>query len=137
MSDAAGEPQATETEAFTVIARWIAAFNAGDVERTVATYAPDALVLGTFSPGLASTHAELRNYFRAAAATQPQATMRDYAAIVASDTAVIFSGFYDFSQNRNGATVMVPARFSFLTVKRDGQWLIAHHHSSSRPKPPQ
>ena len=120
-----------------MIARWIAAFNAGDVERTVATYAPDALVLGTFSPGLASTTAELRDYFRAAAATQPQATMRDYAAIVASDTAVIFSGFYDFSQIRNGATVMVPARFSFLTVKRDGQWLIAHHHSSSRPKPPQ
>lgn len=137
MSEAAPAPQDTEAAAFAVIARWIAAFNAGDVARTVATYAPDALVLGTFSPGLASTPAELRAYFTAAAATQPHATMRDYAAIVVSDAAVIFSGFYDFSQLRNGAPVVVPARFSFLAVKRDGEWLIAHHHSSARPKPPQ
>lgn len=130
------EQQAIETDAFAVIERWIAAFNAFDVERTVATYTPDALVLGTFSPGLASSPAELVAYFTAAAATRPRAQMRDYAAIVVSDSAVIFSGFYDFTQARNGETVVVPARFSFLTVKRGGQWLIAHHHSSARPKPP-
>jgi uncharacterized protein (TIGR02246 family) len=137
MSKPAPEHQAIEADAFAVIERWIAAFNAFDVERTVATYTPEALVLGTFSPGLASSPTELHSYFTAAVATRPRAEMRDHAAIVASDSAVMFSGFYDFTQVRNGETVVVPARFSFLTVKRDGQWLIAHHHSSVRPKPPQ
>ena len=134
MSKPAPEHQAIEADAFAVIERWIAAFNAFDVERTVA---PEALVLGTFSPGLASSSTELHAYFTAAVATRPRAEIRDRAAIVASDSAVMFSGFYDFTQVRNGETVVVPARFSFLTVKRDGQWLIAHHHSSARPKPPQ
>jgi uncharacterized protein (TIGR02246 family) len=127
----------TKEDAFAAIEQWSAALNAGDVERIVATYTPDALVLGTVSPVLASSPDELRKYFSPGAAAKVQVKIGEYSAIVISDSAVIFSGFYEFSRVSDGKPIETPARFSFLTVKRDGKWSIAHHHSSVRPKPPQ
>lgn len=115
------------------VEEWIAAFNAGDVERILATYTPDALVHGTFNRLMTSNPAELRAYLSAAAAAKTQVALAEYSAIVTSADAVTFAGFYDFSLPRDGKNVPMPARFSFLVVKRDGRWLIAHQHSSIRP----
>jgi hypothetical protein len=58
-------------------------------------------------------------------------------AIVLAGDAVAFTGFYEFSRTRDGEQVVIPARFTFIVVRRDGDWKIVHHHSSARPKPPQ
>jgi uncharacterized protein (TIGR02246 family) len=124
-------------DAYSAVERWAVAFNSGDVEKTVACYTPDALVLGTASPSLASKPDDLRAYFGAASAAKFQVKLGESSAIVLSSDTVAFTGFYDFSRPRDGEQVVIPARFTFLVVKRNGDWKIVHHHSSLRPKPAQ
>jgi uncharacterized protein (TIGR02246 family) len=127
----------SKEDAFAAVEQWVAAFNAHDVEKVVATFAPDALVLGTLSPTLATTPDDLRKYFGASAAAKSEVRLGESSAIVLSDNAVEFIGFYEFSRPKDGQTVTTPARFTILATKRDGVWKIGHLHSSARPKPPQ
>ncbi|MFN8124910.1 MAG: DUF4440 domain-containing protein [Candidatus Nanopelagicales bacterium] len=45
------------------------------------------------------------------------------------------TGLYRFSYREGGKLVNVPARFTFVFVKRGDTWLIANHHSSEVPAP--
>jgi hypothetical protein len=54
----------------------------------------------------------------------------DYSAVQLSNDAVLFSGLYQFSRGEQAGP---PTRFTFVAVKRGDLWLLAHHHSSSRP----
>ena len=47
------------------------------------------------------------------------------------------AGTYTFTPkgDQPGSTTQVPARYTFLYEPREGQWLIAHHHSSTMPEP--
>jgi uncharacterized protein (TIGR02246 family) len=120
------------------VERWSAAFNSGDVEQIVRMYTDDALVLGTFSPGMISKPDDLLAYFKAAAAAKLQVKLGDHSAVALAKDAVAIAGFYDFSRPAaDGQPVVVHARFSFVMVKKDGIWKIAHHQSSVRPKSPQ
>jgi uncharacterized protein (TIGR02246 family) len=125
-------------DAYAGVERWSAAFNSGDVEQIVRVYTDDALVLGTLSPGMISKPDDLRAYFKAAAAAKLQVKLGDHSAVALAKDAVAIAGFYDFSRPAaDGQSVVVPARFSFVMVKNDGIWKIAHHQSSVRPKSPQ
>jgi hypothetical protein len=42
------------------------------------------------------------------------------------------AGVYEFTMGVNGSKVM--ARYSFVYVQEDGEWKIAHHHSSAMPE---
>ena len=125
-------------DAYAGVERWSAAFNSGDVEQIVRMYTDDALVLGTLSPGMISKPDDLRAYFKAAAAAKLQVKLGGHSAVALAKDAVAIAGFYDFSRPAaDGQPVVVPARFSFVMVKKDGIWKIAHHQSSVRPKSPQ
>jgi len=125
-------------DAYAGVERWSEAFNSGDVEQIVRMYTNDALVLGTLSPGMTSTPDDLRAYFKAAAAAKLQVKLGDHSAVAVADDAVAIAGFYDFSRPAaDGQPVVIPARFSFVMVKKDDLWKVAHHHSSVRPKSPQ
>src|SRR5260370_31639400 len=124
-------------DAYASVERWSEAFNSGDAEQIVGIYTNDALVLGTLSPGLTSTPEDLRAYFQAAAAAKLRVKLGDHSAVAISPDAIAIAGFYDFSRpGPDGQPVVVPARFSFVMVKKDGLWKVAHHHSSVRPKHP-
>ena len=126
-------------DAYQAIESWAAAFNSNDVEKTVAVYATDALVLGTVSPGLSSSPDELRAYFKGPAASKSQVKLGESSATIVSPEAVAFAGFYEFSRpvKDDVPPAVSPARYSFVVVKRDSVWKILHHHSSLRPKPQQ
>jgi uncharacterized protein (TIGR02246 family) len=125
-------------DAYASIEHWSEAFKSGDVEQIVRMYSNDALVLGTLSPGMTTKSDDLRAYFKAAAAAKWQVKLGDHCAVTLADDAVAIAGFYDFSRPAaDGHPVVVPARFSFIMVKKDGIWKIAHNHSSVRPKSPQ
>ncbi|MDR3465385.1 MAG: SgcJ/EcaC family oxidoreductase [Xanthobacteraceae bacterium] len=135
-----GEPAVADQRdnAYAAVERWADAFNSGDVEKVVGVYTTDALVLGTASPGLASTPDDLRAYFRQAAAAKFQVKLGDHSAIALSNDAAVIVGFYDFSRpGADGQMTVIPARFSFVLEKKGDLWQIAHHHSSLKPKPPQ
>lgn len=122
-------------EAFAVIARFKAAYDASDPVAVAATFAPDALFLGTGMPKPTRDPAEVLKYFQGqAAANLPKRVEIDsYDAIEASDSVVLFAGQNTFFQTNNGTPGNLPARFTFLIVKRPEGWRISHFHSSRRP----
>lgn len=124
-------------EANAVIDQWAAIYTANDADALVKLYAPNAILLGTVSPDIASDSGAFRSYFARLSGSGNKVVIGERRTIVVADNAVVGAGFYDFTIMRDGKPVNSPARFTMVIVKRDGQWLIAHHHSSMRPKPPQ
>jgi uncharacterized protein (TIGR02246 family) len=106
----------------------------GDAHVMARFYAPDALLLPTFSMDLlVNRNRGLNDYF--ANLTQKhnlrcvtnQLTSRLY-----GDTAVN-TGFYTFMYQDQGKEVKIPARFTFVYRKIGEDWLIVAHHSSVVP----
>jgi uncharacterized protein (TIGR02246 family) len=124
-------------EANAAVDRWAAAFSANDAAGVVGLYTADAVLLGTVSPSIAQGTDAIRAYFSRLPGSGNTVTIGERRTIVVGDAAVVSTGFYDFAIMRDGQAIPNPSRFTFLLLKRDGQWLIAHHHSSFRPKPPQ
>jgi uncharacterized protein (TIGR02246 family) len=131
---AAGGPA---EDANAVIDRWAAAFTANDADAVVRLYAPNAILLGTVSPDIASDPSAFRNYFARLPGSGNKVVIGERRTVILGDDAVLGTGFYDFTLVREGKPVSSPARFTIVVVKREGQWLIVHHHSSARPKPRQ
>jgi hypothetical protein len=108
------------------IDRWVAAYNAADLEGLMKAYAPDAILQGTSEPQINVGTDDLRKYFKRLPQGSSSVSIQERRMVVINDTAVLGVGFYTFKGG--------PARFSFLTVKRGDGWVIQHHHSSSIPK---
>jgi uncharacterized protein (TIGR02246 family) len=122
-------------EANALVDRWAAGYSANDPEAVLKLYTPDAVLLGTVSPIIADNAETRRAYFARLAGSGNKSAIADRRTIVINDSAVLVTGFYDFILMQEGKPVDSPARFSMLLVKRGDAWLIAHHHSSGRPKP--
>lgn len=123
-------------EAFEVVEQFKQAFDASDVQGVVKLFAPDALFLGTVSPILATTPAEVDKYFQALRQFMPRSvTIDSYKTMVLSKNAVLFTGMDTFSMTKEGQKVTTPARFTLLITKHDQGWRISHFHSSARPTP--
>jgi uncharacterized protein (TIGR02246 family) len=119
-------------DANAVIDRWSAAYSSNDPEAVVKTYRPDAVLLGTASPIMSEGTDAIRAYFAKLKGTGNKNTIGERRTLVLSDTAVLVTGFYEFTRLKEGKTLPSPARFTMLLIKHDGEWLISHHHSSPR-----
>ena len=116
----------SEEDGAAAIDRWVAAYNANDLDALMKVYAPDAILQGTSEPQINVGTADLRKYFRNLPKGGSSNSIQERRMFVINDSTVLGVGLYTF---RGG-----PARFSFLVVKRGNDWLIQHHHSSSIPK---
>lgn len=120
----ASDPQAA-TEA------WAEAFKSRDPERIANLYDTDAVLWGTRSTKLAYDHASIVEYytgmFPESAVAFGEHRLRVYGG-TAIDT-----GTYTVSYVRDGAAVVIPARFSLTYRLHGGKWLIVDHHSSLLP----
>lgn len=113
--------------------RWIAAFNAKDQAGIAALYAADAVFQGTSSGVIRDKPELVREYFKSLATLGDQRMATgDHRVQVFGDIA-INSGYYTRSGTQDGKPVEGRARFSFVYARRNGQWLIVNHHSSSVP----
>jgi uncharacterized protein (TIGR02246 family) len=117
---------------------WIEAVNSGQVGTICALYRIDAVLLATFDPKPLATPKERENYFVNFKARKGlKAAVDECHAQRLGDAAGTASGLYTFSFVENGAPQTARARFTFVYERqRDGQWLIAAHHSSVAPPPP-
>jgi hypothetical protein len=97
-------------------------------------YEQDAVLWGTTAKTVAATPATIAEYFKDAA-KRPNArvTFGEQHIRVYGDVAVS-TGYYTFSDVRDGQAVSRPARFTMVFRNRDGQWRIVGHHSSEVPK---
>ena len=125
-------------DADAVVEKWAVAYSANDPEAILKLYTPDAIFLGTISPIIATTPDTRRAYFARLPGTGNKVRFSDKRTMVLSDGVVLSSGFYDFTIMRDGKPSEATNRYTMVLVKQPGgDWLIAHHHSSNRPKPPQ
>jgi uncharacterized protein (TIGR02246 family) len=118
-------------EARAVVDRWAETYSANDRNALAQLYAPDALLLGTTDPNATRGREEVHGYFAALDKGGRRSTIREKNVIVLSDDAVVVAGFYDFARQEQNYEPR-PSRFTMVVVKRDGKWMIAHHHSSPR-----
>jgi uncharacterized protein (TIGR02246 family) len=134
---AASASAGNKDDVFAAMEQWrqkLAEACAGKPEKVAALYARDAVLWGTLSATMRSDPAAILDYFAGACRKLPKLTVefRESRLRIYGDTAVN-SGSYVFSFEQDGAMKTLPARFSFMLVKRSGQWLIADHHSSAMP----
>ena len=127
---------AEETALKAVTAAWLDAYNAGDVEKIVAMYAEDGVLMPPHAP-VASGRAAIRAYLTADTAGAKAAGVKIVpgaaTAGVAGDTGWE-SGSYTIA-NASGATV---DSGSYLSVSRklNGKWLyVRDTYNSDRPLP--
>jgi uncharacterized protein (TIGR02246 family) len=116
---------------------WLEAYNAGDVEKMVALYAEDAVLMPPHAP-VANGHAAIRAFLNADTAGAKAAGIKlvpgTSTAGVADDTGWE-SGTY-IAKDASGATV---DSGSYLSVshKSNGKWLYHRDtYNSDRPLPP-
>jgi uncharacterized protein (TIGR02246 family) len=107
----------------------------GDPAPMLKFYAPDAILVATFSPVLLhNDKGELAEYFKKFTALPKIAgTTQDLQTRVYGDFA-INTGLYTFTYDTpDSEPVAVPARFTFVYRRVGDQWLIVDHHSSVVP----
>jgi uncharacterized protein (TIGR02246 family) len=118
-------------DAGAVIDQWSATYSANDRDALAKLYAPDAILLGTTDQVATRGTEEIRKYFVALEKGGRRNTIREKDLIVLSDDAVVGVGFYDFARKEQNYEPR-PSRFTMVVVKRDGRWMIVHHHSSPK-----
>ncbi len=118
-------------EASAIVDQWSATYSANDRNALVKLYAPDALLLGTTDQVATRGTEEIREYFVALDKGGRKNAIKERDIIVLGPEAVVVAGFYDFARKEQNYEPR-PSRFTMVVVKRDGVWMIAHHHSSPR-----
>ncbi|MDA9421043.1 hypothetical protein XH97_02605 [Bradyrhizobium sp. CCBAU 53380] len=116
-----------DVRAFLVL--WAQAFNAHDIEKLAALYAPEAVLYGTTSPELHSGAEEIHTYFR----NTDSVSFETWRSVRLGDGLVLVVGNYVFSKSSADEFVTTPARFTLVLCHKDSSWQILHHHSSRRP----
>jgi len=112
---------------------WGREFSAATPDKIVALYSEDASLWGTLSPIRRADPDAIRDYFEYAFTfTDRKVTFHD-SSIRRYGELAINSGSYTFSLVNEGEKLIVPSRYSFIYIERDGHWLIVEHHSSVMP----
>jgi uncharacterized protein (TIGR02246 family) len=122
-------------DANATVDRWSAAYNTNDPETVAKNYWPDAILLGTVSPVMSEGTQAIVIYFTPLKGSGNKNAIDERRTIKIDDDAAVVTGFYTFTRMVEGKAVPAPSRFTMLVTKRDGEWRIAHHHSSPRVLP--
>ncbi len=124
-------------DANAAIDRFSAAYTSNDVNAVVGCYWPDAILLGTNSPIISTGADAIRKYFTdlKLQGSGNKNAIQERHTIVVDDNAVVVTGFYEFTRMKDGQPVAGPSRFTMLVTRRNGEWRIAHHHSSPHAAP--
>ena len=110
-----------------LLAQWIEAFNAHDLDRHIALYTEDAMLFGSVDP-LQDGRGAIRNYF---GGRGPKVHVKLYPAPVVkmvSDDVAVTASHVDFADGDKP----MPYRVTWTLVRRDGNWKILQHHGSPR-----
>ena len=115
-------------------AKWAEVFTDDNPDPILALYDKEAVMWGTLSPTRRDDPAAIRDYFVKAFKALPghKVTFADQLIRVYGNTA-INTGYYTFSFVKDGEAKSLPARYSFVYVKRNGDWKIVDFHSSKMP----
>ena len=118
---------------FEAMEMWGREFSAITPDNIAALYAPDASLWGTLSSTRRANPQSILDYFEQAFLFKDRKVTFDDSSIRCYGNLAINSGSYTFSLIKDGEKVVIPSRYSFTYIKRNGHWLIIEHHSSATP----
>lgn len=125
-----GQP-ITEKEVRDLFVLWNKALATGDSSKVAARYASKAVLLPTVSDTPRTTPELIKDYFDTFLLKMPQGVITEGHITIGANWAQD-AGVYEFTMKADGSKVK--ARYSFVYVYEDGEWKIAHHHSSVMPE---
>lgn len=120
----------TQAQVGALFDRWNDSLRTLDPDKVTANYAPDGVLLPTVSNNPRSTPAEIRDYFVKFLKGEPRGTIDKRIIRIGCNVAQDV-GTYTF-KFKDGTSVH--ARYTYVYELVNGQWLIAHHHSSAMPE---
>ena len=110
-----------------LIANWIEAFNAYDLDRHMALYTPDAMLFGSVDT-LQEDRDAIRTYF---GKRPPGVRVKSYSPPLVrqiGEGVAVTAAHVDFAVGDQP----MPYRMTWTLVRQDGNWRIAQHHGSPR-----
>lgn len=110
---------------------WNDALATDDPDAVAARYSKNALLLPTVSDKPRDSYDLIKDYFVSFLKKKPQGKIIESHVKVGVNWCED-AGIYEFTMGSDGSVVR--ARYSFVYVYEDGEWLIGHHHSSVMPE---
>ena len=127
------DEQVARDQVAAAIKAWQAAYDSRDPKNIVGMYDAEAVLWGTRAKEIAAKPSAIWEYFKnAAARPNARVVIGEQHNRVFGETA-FGSGYYTFTDIRDGQVVPRPARFTFVFHRRDSKWFIVAHHSSEMP----
>jgi uncharacterized protein (TIGR02246 family) len=110
-----------------LLAEWIAAFNAHDLDRHMKLYTEDAILFGSVDE-LQKGREKISSYFGGRPPTMRVASYPMPEVREVTPDVVVTGGHVDFADGDKPS----PYRMTWVLVRQDGNWRIAQHHGSPR-----
>ena len=125
--------QATRDQIASATKAWQVAYDSRDPKNIVGMYDAEAVLWGTNAKSIAPNPNAVWEYFKNAASRPNARVVIGEQHIRAFGDTAFNSGYYTFTDVRDGQIVPRPARFTLVFHNRAGKWLVVAHHSSAMP----
>ena len=123
----------SEEEVRSLFYLWNDALATGDSRIVAKRYSSDPILLPTVSDTPRTDYEGLKDYFDHFLTLQPQGEVLEGKIKIGPGWAKD-AGVYEFTMGASGDKIK--ARYSYVYIYEDGEWKIAHHHSSMMPEAP-
>ena len=131
MPEAPAKETISESEVKDLFNLWNDALATLDPDAVASRYASKGVLLPTVSDVPRTDYDSIKDYFVNFLELKPQGKILD-SYVMTGDNWCKDVGIYEFTMGATGDKVK--ARYSFAYVFEDGEWKIAHHHSSKMPE---
>jgi len=121
----------TEDEVRGLFQLWNSALDTLDSDAVAKRYAKEGVLLPTVSDVPRTDYDTIKDYFDAFLLKKPQGVILESNVMIGTNWCQD-AGIYEFTMGATGDKVK--ARYSFIYKFEDGEWKIAHHHSSMMPE---
>jgi hypothetical protein len=112
---------------------WLSAFSQETSKALCSLYDEEASLWGTLSPIKRESAALIKDYFDHIFTFEKRSVELINSNVRIFGDIAICNGSYTFSWFIEDIKVTTEARFSFVYINKNGQWLIIEHHSSPIP----
>jgi len=129
---AAGAEYVNAEETRALFDLWNDALATLDPKKVAALYSKDAILLPTVSDTPRTTREGIEDYFLQFLKSKPSGVIVEGITISDEPNWAKDAGVYEFTMGATGE--LVRGRYSFVYIFEDGDWKIAHHHSSVMPE---
>lgn len=112
---------------------WKAAVEGRNIDKIVSFYDKKAIMFPAFAIKPLTTRAQLTEYYKKVTANPDVKVEITETHPRQFGNVALNSGLYKLSYTQEGEEVVIPSRFSFTYILKDGKWVIVDHHSSKVP----